>query len=71
MRNLGADVAVIVTQTFPKEMDRFGEKNGVYICSFSEVRSVVLLLRNAILKIADAKRARKIKAIKWLCSMII
>ena len=71
MRNLGADVAVIVTQTFPKEMDRFGEKNGVYICSFSEVRSVALLLRNAILKIADAKRARKIKAIKWLCSMII
>jgi hypothetical protein len=32
MRNLGADVAVIVTQAFPKDMERFGERNGVYIC---------------------------------------
>lgn len=56
MRSLGADVAVIVTQAFPKDMDRFGEKDGVYICSFSEVRSVAMLLRNAILKIADVKK---------------
>ena len=56
MRNLGADVAVIVTQTFPKEMDRFGEKEWCIYLLFSEVRSVVLLLRNAILKIADAKK---------------
>ncbi|HNP23700.1 MAG TPA: DUF2130 domain-containing protein [Panacibacter sp.] len=66
MRNLGADVAVIVTQTFPKEMDRFGEKNGVYICSFSEVRSVALLLRNAILKIADAKKSQENKGDKMV-----
>ncbi|QEC68172.1 DUF2130 domain-containing protein [Panacibacter ginsenosidivorans] len=59
MRTLGADVAVIVTQAFPKDMDRFGEKNGVYICSFSEVRSVALLLRNAILKIADTKKSQE------------
>jgi hypothetical protein len=59
MRTLGADVAVIVTQAFPKDMDRFGEKDGVYICSFSEVRSVALLLRNAILKIADTKKSQE------------
>ncbi len=56
MRNLGADVAVIVTQAMPKEMDRFGEKEGIYICTFSEVRSVALLLRNALIKIAEAKK---------------
>ncbi|MGI9138167.1 MAG: DUF2130 domain-containing protein, partial [Sediminibacterium sp.] len=56
MRSLGADIAVIVTQTFPKDMDRFGEKEGVYICSFQEVKSVALLLRNAILKIYDTKK---------------
>lgn len=66
MRNLGADVAVIVTQAFPKEMDRFGEKNGVYICSFSEVRSVAMLLRNAILKIADAKKSQENKGDKMV-----
>jgi hypothetical protein len=37
-------------------MDRFGEKDGVYICSFQEVKSVALLLRNAILKIYDTKK---------------
>lgn len=56
MRSQGADIAIIVTQTFPKDMDRFGEKEGVYICSFQEVKSVALLLRNAILKIYDIKK---------------
>lgn len=56
MRTLGADVAVIVTQVFPKDMERFGEKNGVYVCSFSEVRSLAQVLRNAILKIAEVKK---------------
>lgn len=58
MRSQGADIAIIVTQTFPKDMDRFGEKDGVYICSFQEVRSVALLLRNAILKIHDVRKSQ-------------
>ena len=58
MRSQGADIAIIVTQTFPKEMDRFGEKDGVYICSFQEVRSVALLLRNAILKVHEVKKSQ-------------
>lgn len=66
MRSLGTDVAVIVTQALPKDMDRFGEKNGVYICTFTEVRSVALLLRNAILKIADAKRSQENKGDKMV-----
>lgn len=66
MRSFGADVAVIVTQTFPKDMERFGEKDGVYICTFSEVRSVALLLRNALLKIADAKKSQENKGDKMV-----
>ena len=66
MRNLGADVAVIVTQALPKDMDRFGEKEGVYICSFAEVRSVALLLRNAIIKIADTKKSQENKGDKMV-----
>jgi hypothetical protein len=66
MRNLGADVAIIVTQTLPKDMDRFGEKDGVYICTFNEVRSVALLLRNALLKIADAKKSQENKGDKMV-----
>ena len=66
MRSHGADVAVIVTQTFPKDMDRFGEKDGVYICTFNEVRSVALLLRNALLKIADARKSQENKGDKMV-----
>ena len=64
MRSLGADIAVLVTQAMPKDMDRFGEKEGVYICTFNEVRSVALLLRNALIKIAEAKKSQENKGEK-------
>lgn len=66
MRQLGADVAVIVTQALPKDMDRFGEKDGVYICSFAEVRSVALLLRNGLLKVADVRKSGENKGDKMV-----
>lgn len=66
MRNLGADIAVIVTQALPKDMDRFGERDGVYICTFTEVRSVALLLRNSILKMADIRKSQENKGEKMV-----
>ena len=56
MRSLGADVAVIVTQSMPKDMDGFGEKNGVWICSFAEVKALVNVLRDGIVKIFTATK---------------
>jgi hypothetical protein len=64
MRTTGADIAIIVTQALPKDMERFGEKEGVYICTFSEIKSVALLLRNALLKIFDAKKSQENKGDK-------
>ena len=66
MRTLGADVAIIVTQTLPKDMQQFGEKEGVYICTYMEVRSVALLLRNTILKLFDAKKSQENKGDKMV-----
>ncbi|MEO7984101.1 MAG: DUF2130 domain-containing protein, partial [Bacteroidota bacterium] len=59
MRSQGADVAVIVTQSFPKDMDRFGEKDGVWVCSFAEVKPVVQMLRDAIIKISTALKSQE------------
>ncbi len=56
MRNQGADVAVLVTQAMPKDMNQFGEKDGVWICSFSEVKAVSFMLRDAIIKIFNAAK---------------
>ncbi len=66
MRQLGADIAVIVTQALPKDMDRFGEKEGVYICSFQEVRGVALLLRNGLLKVAEVRKTGENKGDKMV-----
>lgn len=59
MRSQGADVAVIVTQALPKDMDRFGEKDGVWICSFAEVKPIVQMLRDGIIKISTALKSQE------------
>jgi hypothetical protein len=64
MRNQGADVAIIVTQAFPKEMERFGEKDGIWICSFAEVKAVVYLIRDGIIKIAGVIKSQENKGDK-------
>ncbi|MBK7883234.1 MAG: DUF2130 domain-containing protein [Chitinophagaceae bacterium] len=64
MRTLGADVAILVTQSFPKGMERFGEKEGIWICNFNEVGSVAHLIRNGILKIYDIQKNEENKGDK-------
>ena len=59
MRSLGADVAVIVTQAMPKDMDGFGEKNGVWICQFTEARAMIALLRDSIIKVHSASKSQQ------------
>jgi len=64
MRNQGAHLAVIVTQTMPKDMECFGEKNGVWICSFSEVRALTFVLRDGIIRIFNAAKSQENKGDK-------
>jgi hypothetical protein len=59
MRSMGVDVAVIVTQCYPKGMDCFGEKDGVWICSFDEVKAVSYILRDGILKLYGAVKSQE------------
>ncbi|MEJ7611569.1 MAG: DUF2130 domain-containing protein [Ferruginibacter sp.] len=66
MLSTGADIAVIVTKTMPKDMQQFGEKNGVYICTFPEVKSLAVVLRNAILKLSEARRNQENKGDKMV-----
>ena len=51
LRGQNADLAVIVTETMPKELDRFGVKEGVWVCTFQEIKSVSMILRDSLLKI--------------------
>jgi hypothetical protein len=59
MRNMAADVGVIVTQALPEQLDKFGQMEGIWICSFSEVSALVHVLRDGIVKIAAANRSQE------------
>jgi len=64
MRAVGVDVAVIVTQCYPKGMDCFGERDGVWICSFDEVKAVSYILRDGVIKLANLAKAQDNKGDK-------
>ncbi|SFG65219.1 DUF2130 domain-containing protein [Pedobacter insulae] len=64
MRGMGVDVAVIVTQCYPKGMDCFGERDGVWICSFDEVKAVSYILRDGIVKLFGAAKSQENKGDK-------
>ncbi|MGZ3932606.1 MAG: DUF2130 domain-containing protein [Bacteroidia bacterium] len=64
MRSKNADVAVLVTETMPKDLDFFGLKDGVWICTFSEVKALSHVLRDGIIKIAGAAKTQENKGEK-------
>lgn len=59
-----ADIAVIVTQTYPKDMTRFGQKEGVWICSFQELKSLSFVLREMLIKTHSVKSSEENKGDK-------
>lgn len=64
MRARGAEVAVIVTQAMPKDMAHFGEKQGVWICSFAEVNALAHIMRDSIIRVYNASRSQENKGDK-------
>lgn len=59
-----ADLAVLVTETMPSDMDRFGEKDGVWVCGFHEVKSLSFVLRQILIKTHAAKSSEENKGDK-------
>jgi hypothetical protein len=54
MRAQQADIAVIVTEVLPRDMETFGFKDGVWICRFSEVKALSFILRDRLLQVYTA-----------------
>lgn len=59
-----ADLAVLVTETMPSDMDRFGERDGVWICGFNEVKSLSFVLREMLIKTQYVKASQENKGDK-------
>jgi hypothetical protein len=59
MRSQGAMIAVIVTQAMPKDLDRFGDINGVWVCSFAEVKALSHVLRDGLIRVFNATKSQE------------
>lgn len=64
MLSAGADVAVLITQTLPKDQKTFALVDGVWVCSFSEFKSLAAVLRDGIIKINATKASNENKGEK-------
>ncbi len=49
-----ANVCVIVTEAMPDGIERIGQIDGVWICTYADLRGLVIVLRDSILKISEA-----------------
>lgn len=64
MRSQSADIAVIVTKAMPKDMDCFGIKDGVWICSFNEVKALAAVLRDGVIRVFNTAKNNENKGDK-------
>ncbi len=63
-RKAQADIAVLVTQVFPKDMERFGQKDGIWICNYEDFKGLSFVLREIILRASAAHAAQNNKGDK-------
>jgi hypothetical protein len=59
IRQRQADIGVIVTEALPAGMTRFGELEGILICTFSEFKALSLLLRQNVARIGEVMSAQE------------
>lgn len=49
-----ADVLVIITEALPEGIEKIGQKDGVWICSYFDFKGLVIVLRESLIKISEA-----------------
>lgn len=64
MRDKGADIGVLITDVYPKGMERISLVDGVWICSYEEFKGVVAILREQVIRINVAMRSQENKTDK-------
>lgn len=64
LRENNCDIGVLVTEVMPKEMQRFGMFDGIWICSFEEFKALSHVLRDSLIKISNIKKTQENKSDK-------
>lgn len=59
MRTARADIGLIVTETLPKDVNGFGQKDGIWVADFASAIPLVHALRSILHEVAIAKGHRE------------
>jgi len=54
IRDRGANIGVLVTEVMPSDMDRFGLKEGIWICNYEEFKGLCAVLRESIVQVSNS-----------------
>lgn len=61
MQACNANIGVLITEVLPKDMQRMGMKDGVWICTFEEFKGLVGVLRQSLISINTALASQQNK----------
>ncbi|MFW5872053.1 MAG: DUF2130 domain-containing protein [bacterium] len=64
MRDKGASIGVLVTESMPSDMDRMGLREGIWICNFEEFKGLSNVLRESIIQLSVAVASQENKGDK-------
>lgn len=64
MREKGATIGILVTEAFPKDMERMGQKEGIWICSFEEFKGLCFVLRETVITMDNLASSQENKGEK-------
>jgi len=64
MLKVNADIGVLVSAVYPKDMDRMGFVDGIWICSLDEFKGSVSLLRESLIRVHKAVQREENKSDK-------
>lgn len=64
MRTAGADIGVIVTQVLPKNMERLGQVEGIWVCTLDEFKGLSFVLRELLVKLHQSVSSQENKGDK-------
>jgi len=64
MREKGAAIGVLVTEAMPSDMERMGQRDGVWVCSFEEFKGLCFVLRESVIQLSLAVSSQEGKGDK-------
>ncbi len=54
IREKSADIGVLVTEAMPSDMERMGLREGIWICTYEEFKSLSVALRETLILVSNA-----------------